>query len=102
MVADGMSPGVLPMAEQVSLRARDKGTIWHALGGRPEASHALMDMASLESLVTDSSSASSSWGSGSRILNASINMLPDGTGFALIGLLARDQKKRVGLVTTTR
>jgi alkaline phosphatase len=101
MVTDGMSPGVLPMAEQFSLRARDKGTIWHALGRRPEASHALMDMASLESLVTDSSSASSSWGSGSRILNAWINMLPDGTRLTPIAVLARDQKKRIGLVTTT-
>lgn len=101
MVTDGMSPGVLPMAEQFSLRARDKGTIWHALGRRPEAAHALMDMASLESMVTDSSSASSSWGSGSRIFNAWINMLPDGTKLTPIGVLAKDRKKRVGLVTTT-
>ena len=101
MVTDGMSPGVLPMAEQFSLRARDKGTIWHALGHRPEVTQALMDMASLESMVTDSSSASSSWGSGSRILNAWVNMLPDGTALTPIGVLAKDKKKRVGLVTTT-
>jgi alkaline phosphatase len=101
MVTDGMSPGVLPMAEQFSLRAREKGTIWQALGRRPEAAHALMDMASLESMVTDSSSASSSWASGSRIFNAWVNMLPDGTALTPIGVLAKDKKKRIGLVTTT-
>ncbi|MCC7175399.1 MAG: alkaline phosphatase [Bryobacterales bacterium] len=101
MVADGMSPGVLPMGEHFSLRARGKGTIWHALGQRPEAAHALMDMASLGSIVTDSSSASSSWSTGSRILNGWVNMLPDGTALTPIGVLAKGQKKRVGLVTTT-
>lgn len=101
MVTDGMSPGVLPMAEQFSLRARGTGTIWHALGRRPEAAHAVMDMGSLESMVTDSSSASSSWGSGSRIFNAWVNMLPDGTRLTPIGALAKDKRKRVGLVTTT-
>jgi alkaline phosphatase len=101
MVTDGMSPGVLPLAEQFSQRARGKGLVWQALRRRPEATHALMDMASLESMVTDSSSASSSWGSGSRILNAWINVLPDGTRLTPIAPLARDRKKRIGLVTTT-
>jgi alkaline phosphatase len=101
MVTDGMSPGVLPMAEQFSLRARNKGTIWHALGRRPETAHAFMDMASLESMVTDSSSASTAWATGSRIFNAWVNMLPDGTKLTPIGVLAKDRKKRVGLVTTT-
>lgn len=101
MVTDGMSPGVLPLAEQFSLRVRNQGTIWHALGQRPQTAHALMDMASLESMVTDSSSASSAWGSGSRILNAWINMLPDGTRLTPIGVLAKDKRKAIGLVTTT-
>ncbi len=101
MVTDGMSPGVLPLTEQFSRIARGKGSVWYALGQRPETRHALMDMSSLESMVTDSSSASSSWGSGSRILNGWVNMLPDGTALTPIGVLARDTKKRVGLVTTT-
>jgi alkaline phosphatase len=100
MVADGMSAGVLPLAEQFSLRARDKGTIWQGLHSRPRAAHALMDMAALDSIVTDSSSAASSWGSGSRIFNAWVNVLPDGTKLTPIGALARDAGKRVGLVTT--
>jgi alkaline phosphatase len=100
MVADGMSPSVLPMAEQFSQRVRGQGLLWQALLDRPEAVRGWMDMASLDSLVTDSSSASSSWGSGSRIFNGWVNTLPDGTELTTIAELARDKRKRVGLVTT--
>jgi alkaline phosphatase len=101
MVADGMSPSVLPLAEHFSLRARGKGTVWQALTDRPDVVRGSMDMASLDSLVTDSSSASSSWGSGARIFNGWVNMLPDGTKLTPIAGIARDRKRRVGLVTTT-
>lgn len=100
MVADGMSPSVLPMAEHFSLRARGRGTVWQALTDRADIVRGSMDMASLDSIVTDSSSASSSWGSGSRIFNAWVNMLPDGTKLTPISDIARDRKRRVGLVTT--
>lgn len=100
MVADGMSPSVLPLAEQFSLRARGKGTLWQALVDRPDIVRGTMDMASLDSIVTDSSSASSSWGSGSRIFNAWVNVLPDGTKLTPIADVARDRKRLVGLVTT--
>lgn len=100
MVADGMSPSVLPMAEQFSLRARGKGILWQALVDRPDIVRGSMDMASLDSIVTDSSSASSSWGSGSRIFNAWVNVLPDGTKLTPIADIARDRKRLVGLVTT--
>ncbi len=101
MVADGMSPSVLPLAEQFSQRVRGKGLVWQALIDRPETQRGWMDMASLDSLVTDSSSASSSWGSGSRIFNGWVNVLPDGTRLTPIAEIARDKRKRVGLVTTT-
>jgi alkaline phosphatase len=100
MVADGMSPSVLPLAEQFSLRVRGKGLLWQALLNRPEARRGLMDMASLDSLVTDSSSASSSWGSGSRIFNGWVNMLPDGTRLTPICDLLRDKGYLTALVTT--
>lgn len=100
MVADGMSPSVIPLAEQFSQRIRGQGLLWQALLDRPEATRGWMDMASLDSLVTDSSSASSSWGSGSRIFNGWVNMLPDGTELTSIAELARDKRKRIGLVTT--
>jgi alkaline phosphatase len=101
MVADGMSPSVLPMAEHFSQLVRGKGLLWRSLIDRPEAARALVDMSSLNSVVTDSSAASSSWGSGSRILNGWVNMLPDGTKLTPIASVARDRGRRVGLVTTT-
>ncbi|MCX7604636.1 MAG: alkaline phosphatase [Bryobacteraceae bacterium] len=100
LVADGMSPSVLPLAEQFSLRVRGKGLLWHALLDRPEAARGWMDMASLDSLVTDSSSASSSWGSGSRIFNGWVNVLPDGTRLTPIMELTRDKGWLNALVTT--
>ncbi|HWR54419.1 MAG TPA: alkaline phosphatase [Bryobacteraceae bacterium] len=101
MVADGMSPSVLPLAEHFSQHVRGKGLLWRALVDRPETTRALMDMASLNSVTTDSSAASSSWGSGARIFNGWVNTLPDGTKLTPIASVARDTGRRVGLVTTT-
>jgi alkaline phosphatase len=84
MVADGMSPGVLPLAEHFSQLVRGNGLLWRALIDRPEAARALVDMASLNSVTTDSSAASSSWASGTRIFNGWANMLPDGTKLTTI------------------
>ena len=101
MVADGMSPSVLPLAEQFSLRVRNgRGLVWQELLNQPRVQRGWMDMASLDSMVTDSSSASSAWGSGSRIFNGWVNVLPDGTKLTPIAQLARDKRKRIGLVTT--
>lgn len=101
MVADGMSPSVLPLAEHFSQHVRGKGLLWRALVDRPETTRALMDMASLNSVTTDSSAASSSWGSGARIFNGWVNTLPDGTKLTPIAAIAHDTGRRVGLVTTT-
>jgi len=100
MVADGMSPGVLTLGELFSQRVRSRGLVWQALLTRPEVHKGWQDTASLDSPVTDSSSAASTWGSGSRIFNGWVNMLPDGTALTPIAVLARNQRKRVGLVTT--
>lgn len=100
MVSDGMSPAVLTLAEHFSKLVRQKGTVWQALYNRPEAFRGLMDMASLNSMVTDSAAASCAWGSGSRIWNGMINCLPDGTKLTPIATIAQDRGKRVGLVTT--
>jgi alkaline phosphatase len=71
MVADGMSPSVLPLAEHFSRLVRGKGLLWRASMDRPEVEQGLMDMASLDSVTTDSSAASSSWGSGARVFDRS-------------------------------
>jgi alkaline phosphatase len=99
-VSDGMSPGVLMMAEYFSKIARGKGTRWAALVNDMTASRGVQDVAALNSPVTDSSSSSSAWGSGSRINNAQVNVLPDGTKLTPIMQLAKQAGKRTALVTT--
>ncbi|TWT44198.1 Alkaline phosphatase 4 precursor [Phycisphaerae bacterium RAS1] len=101
MVADGMSLGVPSLAEPFSRLVRSRGTNWTELTLSPETTLGFFEMGSLNSLVTDSSAASSSWASGVRIFNNAVNMLPDGTKLTPIGPLARGAGRRVGLVTTT-
>jgi alkaline phosphatase len=101
MVADGMSPGVLPMAEIFSKTVRQRGTMWAELLSGSAAANGMFDQASLDSCVTDSAAASSSWGSGVRICNGAINMLPGGRALTPIATIAQEQGRRVGLVTTT-
>jgi alkaline phosphatase len=99
-VSDGMSNGVLMMAEYFSRLARKKGTRWAALVDDPNAARGWQDVAALNSPVTDSSSSSSAWGSGSRIFNAAVNTLPDGTKLTPILQLAKQSGRRTALVTT--
>jgi alkaline phosphatase len=78
MGAYGTIPSVLPMAEHFSQLVRGSGVLWRVLIDRSESAKALVDMASLNSVNTDSSSASSSWGSGTRIFKGWVNMLQEG------------------------
>ncbi len=100
LVADGTSPSILPLGEFFSSHVRGKSLLWRELMERPTVSNGWMDNASLDSPVPDSSSASTAWGSGSRVLNGYVNMLPDGTALTPITDIARQKGKRVGLVTT--
>lgn len=102
MVSDGMSAGVPSLADEFGKLVRGKGSFWYQLLQHPDATLGFFDMASLNSLVTDSASASSAWGSGSRIFNGQINILPDGTRLTPIAQVVQQAGKRVGLVTTTR
>lgn len=101
MVADGMSMGVPSMAEPFSHMVRGRGTRWFSLLQDPEAVVGLFETRSLDSLVTDSSAASSAWGSGSRVFNGAVNVLPDGTKLTPIAHVMRRAGKKIGLVTTT-
>jgi len=101
MVADGMSFGVPTLAEAFSRKVRGGGTHWSQLLHDTGVTHGLFETASLNSLVTDSAAASSAWATGSRVCNGSLNVLPDGTKLTPIAHLARDARRRVGLVTTT-
>lgn len=104
MVSDGMSSGTLTLADLVSRRQYGRETNWVKLYNSTDVEYhrGLMDMASLDSPVTDSAAAASSWGVGKRINNGVINMSPDGRKYKPIGQIFADAGKKTGLVTTTR
>lgn len=101
VVADGMSLGTLSCADQFSQLERSHGLVWLDLVNHPDARTAWMDMRSLDSLVTDSAAASSSWGSGSRVRNGTLNTTTDGKPLLPLHPLFGQAGWKRGLVTTT-
>jgi alkaline phosphatase len=101
MVSDGMSPGVLTLAEEWSRLTRKRGTRWWELINDRSVARGLMDNASANSLVTDSAAAATAWGGGRRVNNGAINVAPDGREITPIAVVLKKQSKaRIGLVTT--
>lgn len=100
MVSDGMSTGVLTMAENFSQIVRKKGTRWWELINDPVSSRGFMENSSANSYVTDSSAASSAWGGGVKINNGAVNVRPDGTESTPIMRHLKKLGRRTGLVTT--
>jgi len=101
MVSDGMSPGVITLAEAYSQLTRKRGTRWWQLFNDRSAVRGLMDNTSANSLVTDSAAASSAWGGGQRVNNGSINFGPDNKEITPVAtLLKQKSDARIGLVTT--
>ncbi len=100
MVSDGMSNGTLVMADQLRYRKEGRGSNWLNLYREGKAQRALMDMASLNSIVTDSAAASSSWGGGHRVNNGAINTGPNGEAYTPILQKFQAAGKAVGCVTT--
>jgi alkaline phosphatase len=102
MVSDGMSHGVLQLAEAFSQLTRKRGTGWWRLFNDPAAARGLMDTASANSLVTDSAAASSAWGGGQRVNNGAINTSPQGKAIQPIAAVLKKSAPatRIGLVTT--
>jgi alkaline phosphatase len=103
MVSDGMSLGAFSLADQYLMVTAGRPSHWHRLMGEADVVNGLMDTRSLNSLVTDSAAASSSWGSGRHVWNGMLNCYPDGTKLrVLYHVLAEQARMRTGLVTTTR
>ncbi|HET6408447.1 MAG TPA: alkaline phosphatase [Chthoniobacteraceae bacterium] len=100
IVSDGMSVGTLTCSDLFSQAHRDRGLTWVKLMSDPRTRLGLMNTRSLNSLVTDSAAASSAWGSGSRVTNGAINMIPDGRLLTPLYELFGQQKWGRGLVTT--
>jgi alkaline phosphatase len=99
-VSDGMSTGVLDLAEQFSRLVRGKGTRWVSLMKDPRVVAGLQETHSLDSPVTDSAAAAAAWGSGCRGFNGMINEFPGGRQLVPIAKLLKDKGKSVGFVTT--
>jgi len=104
LVSDGMSSGTLTLADLIKQSEKNEPTHWINLYRNPDRKffRGLMDMAPLNSNVTDSSAASSSWGCGHRINNGAVNMGPNDEVYRTILEIFRDAGKGTGLVTTTR
>lgn len=99
-VSDGMAASIPTMASQLSEMMNGKRSYWSWLMEQDFVVNGLQDTRSLSSLVTDSSAASSTWGSGRRIWNAQVNIYPDGTKLRPIGDIMHEAGMKVGLVTT--
>jgi alkaline phosphatase len=103
LVVDGMSSGTMALADLVKQDQYGDKTNWVKLYESDREYHrGLMDMASLNSTVTGSASAASSWGSGHRINNGGLNWGPNNEQYKTICEIFRDAGKATGLVTTTR
>lgn len=100
LVSDGMSSGTLNMADILRRTKEGKGSNWLNLYRESKVTRALMDTASANSIITDSAAASSSWGSGHRVPNGSINVGANGENYQPILQKFKKAGKAVGVVTT--
>lgn len=100
LVSDGMSNGTLNMADLFLNRKTGKGSTWIQLYKDGRVSRALMDTASANSIVTDSSAGSSSWGGGFRVNNGVLNVSPEGEPHLPIWQKFKKAGKMAGCVTT--
>lgn len=99
-VSDGMSAGVPSMLHHFLQITEGRNSPWSEMCKLPGAVHGFMDTRSLDSMMTDSAAAATSWGSGTHVLNGAINTLPGGLELTpLYDLLGAQGMKR-GLVTT--
>jgi len=100
IVSDGMSFSTLGLSDLFSRATRQRPLSWMTLMRTEGTANGFMSMRSLNSLVTDSSAASSSWGSGSLVVNGALNFLPDGRSLKPLYSLFADKGWARGLVTT--
>ncbi len=102
MVSDGMSTGTLQLADLLLRRKEGRPSNWLSLYEQQRATRALMDTASANSIVTDSSAGSSSWGGGVRVPNGSLNVNADGSYNKPILQKFKAAGKAVGCVTSVQ
>lgn len=100
LVSDGMSLGTLSLTDIFIRRQKGVSSNWIGLYEEQKVTRAMMDMASANAIVTDSAAASSSWGSGHRVNNGSINIGVNKEEYTPIWLKFKKAGKKAGCVTT--
>lgn len=100
LVSDGMSSGTLQMADLLAQQKWGRHTHWMQAYLGQNVTRGLMDTASLNSYVTDSAAASSSWGGGHRVRNGRLNVGPNEQWYKPILQKFKDAGKAVGCVTS--
>lgn len=102
LMVDGLCNGTLGLAHHWKLRNVGERLHWMQLYDRPDFHRCFQDTASASSPVTDSAAAASSWGSGQRVMNGSVNVDASGKQLKPILSYAKEAGKKTGLVTTCR
>jgi alkaline phosphatase len=100
MVADGMNTASLCAARQFQKLVLNKENVWLSLFESRSAVRSLVETSSANSIVTDSSAASSCWGSGQRVNNGVVNISVEGRPLETLYQKAKRNGKVTGLVTT--
>ncbi|MEZ0325652.1 MAG: alkaline phosphatase [Fimbriimonas sp.] len=99
-VSDGMAASIPTMADHFQQLELGKPSYWSWLMKQEFTVNGLQDCRSLNSIVTDSSAASSAWGCGRHVWNGQVNMFPDGTELRTLTQIMNQAGIRCGLVTT--
>lgn len=94
MIADGMGPNDITIAEKFSDECFSFGLLLNQFKNHGEAT-----TRSADSDVTDSAAAATALGTGTKTNNGMVGMLPDKTHLKNISEIAREQGKKVGIVT---
>ncbi|MCX7858262.1 MAG: alkaline phosphatase [Deltaproteobacteria bacterium] len=102
IVGDGWPLGVMrTMNEFIERKFKEKSYLFSLLNN-PRSRIALQNTSSLSSIVTDSAPASVAWATGSKTINRSLAVLPNGTILRTIFELGTQAGLSCGFVTTTR
>lgn len=102
IIGDGWPLGVMKaMNEFMEIKFKEKSNL-SSLLKNPYTKILLQNTSSLSSVVTDSAPASVAWATGSKTVNRSLSVLPDGRNLKTIFELAKERGLSCGFVTTTR
>ncbi len=99
-VVDGMPVSAMTAVDYLRQFKEGKSSYWGWLSNQNFTVNGLQVTRSLNSVVTDSSAASSAWGCGRRIWNGMVNMFPDKFELRTLTELMSAKGVKCGLVTT--